>query len=356
LPLSKSQGLSIAFFTIAHFHAPGDGFVRTQEEKATLKRFISAAEKEYKANPFHNFFHAVDCVHMVARLLRKTASDEFLSELEQFALLVAGISHDFGHPGVNNGFLSETGHELALKYNDRSPLENLHCSRLYSVVADEEANVFGKLTREQYKEVRKHCVETILHTDMMSHQSIVKDLQMTFQMNSEAFTGNKRSSTVTDLNSPDGDRAAELEVFNQHNTKVMIMNNMLHSADVSNPCRTWETASSWGFKVIEEFFAQGDEERRLGIPVQFLNDRDKLNKPNSQIGFIEFMIAPFFFAQIKLWPSLAELGDELVANLAKWEEMWQGEVNPSEEERLKVSSRVAKVVDNLEEAKKRSSS
>jgi hypothetical protein len=38
--------------------------------------------------------------------------------------------------GVNNQFLVETTHEVAVKYNDRSPLENLHCAmRGDSVVA-----------------------------------------------------------------------------------------------------------------------------------------------------------------------------------------------------------------------------
>merc|ERR1719456_1910476 len=159
----------------------------------------------------------------------------------------------------------------------------------------------------------------------MSHQAIVKDLQMTYQMNSEAFASSYDSDSLDT-------RQAELEVFCQNDCKVMIMNTLLHAADVSNPCRVWETSQGWGMKVIEEFFAQGDEERKLGIPVQFLNDRFKLNKPNSQIGFIEFMIAPFVFAQIRLWPALAELGDELVVNLGKWEQMWIGEVNPGEEE------------------------
>merc|ERR1719498_374550 len=45
LPLTKNQRLSVAFMTIAQFHAPGDGYIRTQDEKACLKRFINAAEK-----------------------------------------------------------------------------------------------------------------------------------------------------------------------------------------------------------------------------------------------------------------------------------------------------------------------
>lgn len=31
--------------------------------------------------------------------------------------------------------------------------------------------VFYHLTKEQYKEVRKNCIESILHTDMMAHQA-----------------------------------------------------------------------------------------------------------------------------------------------------------------------------------------
>merc|ERR1719389_1279103 len=99
--------------------------------------------------------------------MRMTFSELFFSELEQFTLLIAGIAHDLGHPGVNNGFLSEVGHELALQYNDRSPLENMHCAKLYTIVANPTTNVFQNLTKDQYKEVRKYCIDTILHTDMM---------------------------------------------------------------------------------------------------------------------------------------------------------------------------------------------
>merc|ERR1719420_1509827 len=128
--------------------------------------------------------------------MRLIRSENFLTDLEQFALLVASTAHDVGHPGVNNGFLSEVGHELALQYNDRSPLENMHCAKLYSIVNVPECNVFKPLTREQYKEVRKFCIETILHTDMMGHNAMVKDLQMLFQMNSEIFLASEGGSSI----------------------------------------------------------------------------------------------------------------------------------------------------------------
>jgi cAMP-specific phosphodiesterase 4 len=275
--------------------------VRSPEEEQTLQRFIQAVEKEYKPNPFHNFSHAVDVTHVVARLLRLMHSEGYLTDLEQFSLLVSAVAHDVGHPGVNNGFLSEVGHEVALMYNDRSCLENMHCAKLYSIVGDDDTNVFAKMTRDQYKDSRKCCIDAILHTDMMSHQGMVKDLQMIYQMNSEVFTNAKHDKGHEPTQS-------ELEVFLNNDNKIIIMNTVLHSADVSNPCRIWEVTQAWAWAVLDEYFAQGDQEKSLGIPVQFLNDRDKLNKPNSQIGFIEFMISPFFAAKIRIWPGLHEFG------------------------------------------------
>jgi len=89
------------------------------------------------------------------------------------------------------------------------------------------------------------------------------------------------------------------------------------------------------------------------VPVQFLNDRDKLNRPNSQIGFIEFMIAPFFVAQIRLWPALHEYGDMMANNISRWADLWEQEVNPAEEERNKVRARVERVKKSVEDAKDR---
>merc|ERR1719247_2734872 len=200
LNLTKPQKISLAMFTISRFHEPGDGHVNTEAEAATLQRFIHQAEKEYLPNPYHNFAHAVDVLHSVARMMRVMQTETFLNELEQFTLLISAVAHDLGHPGVNNGFLSEVGHELALQYNDRSPLENMHCAKLYTVAKDRANNVFLGLSQEQYREVRKHLIEIILHTDMMVHNAMVKSLQIMFQMNVEVFS--------------EGNRVAEMEVFN----------------------------------------------------------------------------------------------------------------------------------------------
>lgn len=76
----------------------------------------------HSTNPYHNFRHAVDVLqanyYFLCRLgaLKPMNADASLSFVESeikdlfqpldiFALLMASIGHDVGHPGVNNSFM-----------------------------------------------------------------------------------------------------------------------------------------------------------------------------------------------------------------------------------------------------------
>lgn len=48
---------------------------------------------------------------------------------------------------------------------------------------------------------------------------------------------------------------------------------VLKCADVSNPCRNWESYITWANMVTEEFFNQGDQERKEGLDVFPTMDR-----------------------------------------------------------------------------------
>lgn len=68
----------------------------------------------------------------------------------------------------------------------------------------------------------------------------------------------------------------------------------LKCADICNPCRPWEVSRAWSFQVSEEFYRQGDLERRLGLPVTPLNDRLTSSVSKIQTGFFRFIAAPLF--------------------------------------------------------------
>merc|ERR1719401_1571344 len=148
-----------------------------------------------------------------------------------------------------------------------------------------------------------------------------------YQMNAEVFTDQHGTA--------EGISAAEVDVFSSGDAKTLVLNSFLHASDVANPCKSWDVTKAWADVCLEEFFSQGDQEKKLGIPVQFLNDREKLNRPNSQIGFIEFMIAPLIAAMVRIWPAMHDLHDNLGNNLASWKDLWVSETSPGEEERQK---------------------
>eukprot|EP00929_Paragymnodinium_shiwhaense_P089589 TRINITY_DN49748_c0_g2_i1.p1 TRINITY_DN49748_c0_g2~~TRINITY_DN49748_c0_g2_i1.p1 ORF type:complete len:857 (-),score=131.72 TRINITY_DN49748_c0_g2_i1:102-2672(-) len=342
--LSDDQMDDVVVYVISNFAEPGAGYVQDLEHEEQLMRFVKACHENYKPNPFHNFAHAADVAYNVSRMLGATFAASFLTELEQFALLISAVGHDIGHPGLNNVFLVETGDALATKYNDISPLENFHCAMLFRILSRRDQNMFKNLSRQEFKEARKVCVETILHTDMVQHNAMVKKLKGIYEMNTDVF-----------LSPPDpkGNTPEELEILADADTKLALMQSILHTADVSNPCRAWDVSCCWAHLCLDEFFAQGDKEKALGVPVSFLNDREKVCRPHSQLGFIEFMIAPLVVSMIRIWPELSLYGKCLADNMEDWMALWLVDAKPGQDERDKVRARTQQIRQLVDDASTR---
>lgn len=56
---------------------------------------------------------------------------------------------------------------------------------------------------------------------------------------------------------------------------------IVHAADVSTNARPFDVAKQWSYMLYEEFFAQGDAERELNMPVSMLCDRETTRIPLS---------------------------------------------------------------------------
>ena len=59
-------------------------------------------------------------------------------------MYVGAAAHDYDHPGVNNPFLINTRSELAITYNDKSPLENHHVSSAFFILKEDQYNILKK--------------------------------------------------------------------------------------------------------------------------------------------------------------------------------------------------------------------
>merc|ERR1712050_126988 len=76
-----------------------------------------------------------------------------------------------------------------------------------------------------------------------------------------------------------------------------------------------------------------------------LNDRDKVNKPSSQIGFIELIMLPFVEAMIHIFPTLDCTAAALNSNAKRWKDIWLAEEAHDEAAVEKMNVRVSKIHD-----------
>jgi len=312
-------------------------------DAVAMGHFLETAEANYlRTSPYHNWFHAVDVTHCLFNLMQLCGAGSYLSSCERFSLLVSATCHDVAHPGFNNVFLVEAAHELAMRYNDKSPLENMHCSRLFEIVNMPKCNIFSGLSRQQFQEVRKCCIEAILHTDNAQHFPMIMEVRTLYEVNSEIL-----DQASERCGEDEGDFLTKelLTCFRQPESRRLLVKLLLHFADVSNCMKPFKTCRLWAMNVLEEFFMQGDEEKRLGIPVQALNDREKVNRPFSQVGFIEFLVSPLVFAVIKVLPPTLPCADQMVQNLSLWKQCWLTETKPppSETESKTLADRIEKL-------------
>lgn len=75
-------------------------------------------------------------------LIMSTERCSKLTPLEKFSMLIAGLGHDLGHDGVNTGFHVASTSEMAMRYNDRSPLENMHAYELFDAMRQTGCDIF----------------------------------------------------------------------------------------------------------------------------------------------------------------------------------------------------------------------
>ncbi|XP_072931355.1 uncharacterized protein [Epargyreus clarus] len=274
------------------------------------KLFSIIEEGYHSTNPYHNSVHAADVTQAMHCFLQQERIREHMQPMEVLGSLLAAIAHDLDHPGVNQPFLIATSNHLAALYNNTSVLENHHWRSAVSCILESRvlAHVLVDSTRKQLVE---QISSLILATDITRQQEYLS-----------RFKGHIDNDTL-DM------------TLKEH--RHLVLQIALKCADISNPCRPWEISRKWSLKVCEEFFRQGDYERKLKLPVTALCDRHTTSIPKIQTGFFKFVVTPL----IQEWHRFLQndLSKQMMRNLLynqnKWETLMAEEL--AEETKTEVS-------------------
>jgi len=271
-----------------------------------LRLWLLAVRAQYYSSvPFHNFRHVFAVTQTAYAYLQMVDGLQArLGGLDVAALLFSALCHDLGHPGLNNSYQRNKGTPLAIRYNDASVLENYHCSLAFETVKCPDLDILSALKPEQRKHFRDVVIATIMATDVSLHKEQAARLSNLVQKAKEA-------------GKPEG---LDLVDWDDKAQRTIVVQNLMMMADISNETKGFNISQKWAPLVIEEFCRQGDLEKKEGLPVMPMCDREKAIVAKEQQGFIKFLCLPLFESNTVLFPQLQVLVDNLRSNAAKWAE------------------------------------
>lgn len=267
---------------VAQFKIPQVAFFQLME---TLKN-------SYLTNPYHNYQHAFDVAQTCYMFCKTCTVRQYLTLMDIFAMMVAALCHDIDHPGLNNTFQVNSKSPLAILYNDLSVLENHHCARAFYILNDLKNNILSGLTLLEYKEFRRTVVSAILATDMTTHFELLT--RFTTHLDARPFS------------------------IENKDDRQLIVDILLHSADISNTCKPFQISKRWSDLLLEEFLNQGDIEKEYNMPISPFMNRHSTDHIRMTLNFMDYMVAPLCASLAKLFSGMRALLENLQLNRAQW--------------------------------------
>ncbi|XP_040285121.1 cAMP-specific 3',5'-cyclic phosphodiesterase 7B isoform X2 [Bufo bufo] len=265
-----------------------------QLDMVKLHRFLVMVQEDYHSqNPYHNAAHAADVTQAMHCYLKEPKLASYLTPLDIMLGLLAAAAHDVDHPGVNQPFLIKTKHHLASLYQNTSVLENHHWRSTVGMLR--ESSLFAHLSKEITLDIEQQLGSLILSTDI--------NRQNEFLGRFKDHLDNK------DLILTDSDH------------RHFMLQIALKCADICNPCRVWELSKQWSERVCEEFYRQGDLERKFGLEISPLCNQQKDSIPSIQVGFMTYIAEPLFVEWARFTgdtPLSVNMINHLRKNKSKW--------------------------------------
>uniref|UniRef100_A0A9J7WZI3 Phosphodiesterase n=1 Tax=Cyprinus carpio carpio TaxID=630221 RepID=A0A9J7WZI3_CYPCA len=217
-----------------------------QMKYKSLCQWILSVKKNYRKNVvYHNWRHAFNTSQCMFAVLKSGRFQSNLSDLEVLALMIATLSHDLDHRGVNNSYIKKSDHPLAQLYC-HSTMEHHHFDQCLMILNSPGNQILSSLSLDEYKATLKMIEKAILATDL-----------------------------------------------------ALYMKSMLMTAcDISAITKPWPVQKKIAELVATEFFEQGDKERReLNVePIDLMN-REKQDKiPSMQVSFIDAICTQLYEA------------------------------------------------------------
>ncbi|CAD2113337.1 phosphodiesterase gamma, putative [Plasmodium vinckei] len=266
----------------------------------TLYSMLYEMKKGYNDVPYHNSIHAAMVTKHCSILITSLDTVNILKDNEMAAFLISALGHDIGHFGRTNMFLKNCSNFLSIIYNDKSILENYHCSYLFSILSKEEHNIFKNEDLKILTNLRQQIIEVILATDMSKHIKILAQFRI---------------------------KSIKIKSYIEKNI-VLCLKMIIKAADLSHNCVDWSEHYLWVKRLVNEFYLEGDDLLEKGFELNPLFDRKAHNNfIQVQRTFLRELVLPLVSSLKTLDTSTITqlMLNQVKRNYSKWAKIEKNE-------------------------------
>eukprot|EP00798_Chlamydomonas_sp_ICE-L_P023521 gene23521-9044_t len=290
-----SSGL-IRDFKLKYYILHSSGLIRDFKLKSThLIKFLLKVEQGYKSNPYHSRIHATDVLQKYYVILTQgglvPGSANKLTLLGCMLGQRDGIVHDYEHVGLTNDFLVNSSDSLAIRYNDRAPMENHHLAAAFDLLQRPEYNFLSEMSKGDLDTLRKLIIDLVIATEMKQHFSLLAHFGTVHRLTPPTgLPSASISSGQGSLKSPANKVATKPRLSPlDESERLMSLQVALKMADLGHLSAKLPVHLKWVAALEEEFFRQGDSEKLRALPASPLFDRTKKGITKSQVGFFDII-------------------------------------------------------------------
>ncbi|KAJ2404349.1 hypothetical protein J3F80_004943 [Coemansia sp. RSA 2526] len=177
---AEKQGILLAIFKALNV------LTVLELSPSDMLEFCLDMESLYEDVPYHSFNHAIDVVVKLYYVLHDLQAASYLASYDIAALLISGLCHDCGHPGLNNLFQKNANTSFAQKYPDAIlerysidlAMEYIARHRLFRNVENLRDPVYSDSTTTEIDVSSRMLFSVkcaILNTDMARHFDVVEE-------------------------------------------------------------------------------------------------------------------------------------------------------------------------------------
>ena len=280
---------------------------------ATVRRFLLALEATYGVGKYHNSIHGADVALSFHIFLTQFGLLGRLSKLELFAGILGALCHDFNHPGTSNSHEQRARTQRSIRHSDSSVLERHHLHSTFTLMQHPPFDILDRLPSEDRTAVRSLVIESVLATDLSQHLQYVTRLRTLAATRGHAIHSSKGVGTANAK--PWQSPFLDPDVVDLK----LLLAVSIKWADLSHATKSLHLHQAWTERITMEFWALGDAERAMGIPLSPLCDREKDNNfAKSQLGFLNYICIPFYSIVADLISPDMPPWERLKENLAHW--------------------------------------